>query len=73
MSDKLFHLKQIRNEIGEEQFKFAAASIVADYYYRLMKKQGLLIDRMTMSFRVNLHLRDLGCDEVCYGFFRKYN
>jgi hypothetical protein len=52
MSDKLFRLKKIREDIGEEQFRIAAASIAAKYYSEQMMYKGKKIDRTKLLNRV---------------------
>ncbi|WP_066256770.1 hypothetical protein [Neobacillus drentensis] len=72
MGEKLFYLKQIREDIGEEQFRFAAAAIVANHFTDLMKCKDKKLDRMKLLDRVNLTLCDMSCSEVSYGFVRSY-
>ncbi|MDK8643795.1 hypothetical protein [Niallia taxi] len=72
MSEKLFYLKQIREDIGEEQFRFVAASIVAKHFAELMEFRGKKLDRMKLLDRINLTLCDLSCSEVSYGFVRSF-
>ncbi|MCP1156998.1 hypothetical protein [Bacillus infantis] len=72
MSEKLFYLNQVREDIGEEQFRFAAASIVAKHFTELMKNKGKKLDRMKLLDRVNLTLCDLSCSEISYRFVRSY-
>lgn len=72
MSEKLSYLKTIRREIGEEQFKFAAASITATHYIESMKQNGKRMNRMQILIKVNTVLQGLGCEEISYGFLRKF-
>lgn len=72
MNEKLDYLKEIRGVIGEEQFKFCAASIVANHFLELMKYKGKKVNRMELLTRVNLMMYVLGCDSVSYGFLRKF-
>ncbi|WP_231398827.1 hypothetical protein [Bacillus sp. 95MFCvi2.1] len=65
-------MKEIREVIGEENFKFCSASIVANHFLELMKCKGKKVNRMQLLAGVNLMMYVLGCDQVSYGFLRKF-
>ncbi|WHY87573.1 hypothetical protein QNH39_07015 [Neobacillus novalis] len=70
--EKLNYLMLLRKDIGEEQFKFAAAAILAKAYSELLQWRSIKRSRMNVLDRINLMLRSMGCDEVSYGFIRQF-
>ncbi|WJE54848.1 hypothetical protein QRE66_11855 [Bacillus cereus] len=70
--EKLHYLKLLREDIGEEQFRLAAAAIIAKDYVELLYWRGIKRDRMHVLERTNLMLRSMGCEEISYGFIRKF-
>lgn len=71
-TEKMYYLKEIREYIGEEQFRICAATIIAKDYAELLHWRGIKRDRMHVLERTNLMLRSMGCEEVSYGFIRKF-
>jgi hypothetical protein len=72
LQEKLYNLKSVRADIGEETFKFSAAAIIAKDYSELLRMRGVKRDRMHVFDRTNLMLHSIGCSEVSYGFLRRY-
>ncbi|WP_249598507.1 hypothetical protein [Peribacillus frigoritolerans] len=74
MKEKLNHLQIVRGIIDEDKFRFAAATILIDYYLDEMKNKGKDKDmtRTNLLDRVNLSLRSMGNAEVSYGFIRRW-
>lgn len=72
MNDKLFYLKQIKDDLDEETFKFVAAEVTVKYYINSFIDRGLKINRAKVMDRANLALKSLGVDEISYGYVRKF-
>lgn len=72
MNDKLFYLKQIKDDLDEETFKYVAAEVTVKYYINSFISRGLKINRAKVMDRTNLALKSLGVEEVSYGYIRKF-
>lgn len=71
--DKLNHLNAVRSDIGEEQYRRCAAIILTSHYANVMKDRSGSegVSKAILYSVVNLHLTNLGCREVSYGFIRR--
>lgn len=72
VQEKINHLKAVREDIGEEQFKLTAAKIFAKYVIGLMYEQCKKLSRTDLMMKINVMLRGIEVDEVSYGFVRGF-
>jgi hypothetical protein len=72
MNEKIYHLKQIRQNMDEDTFRFTVATITIKHYLKLLELKRSKMDRTKLLIRVNGVLRSIGCEEVSYGFLRKF-
>lgn len=71
--EKSIALQLLREDIGEDAFRSGMAAIFTNHYIDLMKYKGKKLTRYDLYINVNMILKNHGCDEVSYSFFRKYN
>jgi hypothetical protein len=72
MKENLYHLQMIKGSVDDNLFKLVAASMLTNYYLKVMKKKEARINRSKLLDRVNLTLRSIGVAEISYGFVRSY-
>ncbi|MED0667742.1 hypothetical protein P4T04_15560 [Bacillus badius] len=71
IGDKLNHLKEIKDYLAEETFKYVVAELTAKHFTNLFIDRGLKVNKRRVLERTNLVLRNLGVEEVSYGFVRR--
>jgi hypothetical protein len=72
INDRLYHLKQLKNDIDAETYRFLVADIIIKYYVELLQTNEVVKNRRYVLKMVNKALKSLGVDEVSYGYVRNF-
>ncbi|MCM3093863.1 MULTISPECIES: hypothetical protein [unclassified Cytobacillus] len=70
--EKMDVLQELRGDIGESAFRRAIATVQSKHIVELMYYKGKKITRMGLCDKVNLTLRDFGCEPMSYSYFRDW-
>ncbi|UAK16121.1 hypothetical protein [Sporolactobacillus terrae] len=69
--EKIKSLEVVRSDIGEDLFRRICASVITEHYATAMRTRHGEINKTMILSLVNLHLREIGVEEVSYGFIRR--
>ncbi|SFG70715.1 hypothetical protein [Sporolactobacillus nakayamae] len=69
--EKLKNLEAVRSDIGEDLFRRICASVITEHYATAMRTRHSEVNKTMLHQLVNLHLREIGVEEVSYGFIRR--
>jgi hypothetical protein len=72
MDDKMVYLRQLKNDLDDETFRYVAAEVAIKYYTNMFIGRGLRVSKSKVLDRTNLTLKALGVDEVSYGYVRQF-
>lgn len=73
IDNEMQHLRELKEVLSEEQYKYSAATIYTTYFIELFKKKHKKFNRQDVVDKVNIMLARDGLGEVSYNFFRKYD
>jgi hypothetical protein len=72
INDKLYHLRELKNDIDAETYRFLAADIIIKYYVDLLQTNEVTKNRRYVLKMVNRALKSIEVDEVSYGYVRNF-
>ncbi|MCX2828363.1 hypothetical protein RGU76_08055 [Bacillus pseudomycoides] len=73
MNKKIRFLQEIREEIGDYNFRRCVARVYTQHYIEVLESNELKISREDFVFRVNCMLEEHNVKPMSYYFFRQFN